>query len=266
MFRFCIALVSITLFLLTIAPFTLAQSAQVLFSFDQTTGSGWSQLIADSSGNLYGTGEYTATNCGSAFMLSRNANGSWNRTALHTFGSAPDDGCNPNGGLVMDQAGNLYGSTCGGGAYGLGTIYELTSNGNGAWTEKLVFPFQTYGQLCYSPDQDTLALDTAGNLYGVNAFGGSEFQGNVFQLSPQPNGNKRFFITSDIIRTVRLTDTFRSPVLVSTQQAIFTAQPGKAARSTLAQSISSHRRAEGYGKRSSSTTSMAMTENFHLQA
>jgi uncharacterized repeat protein (TIGR03803 family) len=53
---------------------------------------------------------------------------------LHTFNQK--DGAEPNAGLIFDKAGNLYGTTYQGGAYGAGTVFELTPKAGGGWTEK----------------------------------------------------------------------------------------------------------------------------------
>jgi uncharacterized repeat protein (TIGR03803 family) len=118
-------------------------------------------------------------------MLSPNSDGSWTQTTLHNFGG-PNDGDIPNGGLIMDQAGNLYGSTCAGGPYHAGTIYELSPAGSGQWAEKLVYPLNV-GQVC-TYNANTLAIDSAGNLYGMTFGGGSNHKGSVIQLSPRANG------------------------------------------------------------------------------
>jgi len=106
-------------------------------------------------------------------------------TVLHRF-SRPPDGQLPDGGLIPDLAGNLYGTTSEGGAHGFGTIYELPATGG----EKVLYSFtgRKDGGLPIG-----LVRDAAGNLYGTTVYGGS-FSGNcalvggcgvVFKLSPQ---------------------------------------------------------------------------------
>lgn len=100
-------------------------------------------------------------------------------TVIYSFKSG-NDGSQPQGtGLVMDPAGNLYGTTSTGGASNNGTIYELSPNGSGGWTETVLRSFTmadgvTAGQI---------ALDGVGNLYGCTYTGGAFGDGSVFKLS-----------------------------------------------------------------------------------
>ena len=89
---------------------------------------GWSPqapLIRDAAGNLYGTTFYGGTNLyGTVFKLSPHG-GAWTETVLYDFGSG-NDGGELSGGVVMDRAGDLYGTTGYGGTYNYGTVFELT--------------------------------------------------------------------------------------------------------------------------------------------
>jgi uncharacterized repeat protein (TIGR03803 family) len=79
-------------------------------------------LIHDAAGNLYGTTEFGGTSSrGTVFKL--DATGK--ETVLHSFAGYPTDGSYPFAGLVRDAAGNLYGTTLGGGASGLGTVFKI---------------------------------------------------------------------------------------------------------------------------------------------
>lgn len=61
---------------------------------------------------------------------------------IYTFGSnEPNDGELPDGKLVADAAGNLYGTTQSGGTIGAGTVFELSPNGDGTWTETILYSF-----------------------------------------------------------------------------------------------------------------------------
>jgi hypothetical protein len=161
------------------------QNAQVLVTFGGSRGEGEFGLVADAAGNLYGAGLGGPHDAGTVFKLSQNSDGSWTQTLLHAFGGAAD-GSYPNGGLIIDHAGNLFGSTCLGGPSGAGIVYELSPQANGQYTESLIFALG-YGQYCY-PYGNTLAMDTAGNLYGISGFGGYLREGQVFKLSPQGSG------------------------------------------------------------------------------
>jgi uncharacterized repeat protein (TIGR03803 family) len=101
---------------------------KVLRSFDGTDGKIISgNVILDAAGNLYGTAELGGTyNCGTVFELTPEAGGSWTHKLLHIFNCT--DGSAPVGGLILDAAGNLYGTTYfgGNGTFGQGTVFEIT--------------------------------------------------------------------------------------------------------------------------------------------
>jgi len=102
-----------------------------------------------------------------------------NYKVLHSFTGV--DGQETMGRLLLDAAGNLYGMTTYGGAYGEGTVFELTPNANGTWTESVLYSF-TGGTDGAEPLWSGLAFDSAGNLYGTTEYGGSGY-GVVFELS-----------------------------------------------------------------------------------
>jgi uncharacterized repeat protein (TIGR03803 family) len=98
-------------------------------------------------------------------------------TVLHSFAGSPD-GASPAAGLIADDYGNLFGTTEFGGAYGNGTVFELTRSG----TESVLYPF-TGGSDGGIPEAG-LIVDRAGNLYSTTEVGGSLGNGTVFKLSP----------------------------------------------------------------------------------
>jgi len=105
---------------------------------------------------------------------------------LHKF-TGPPDGAGPNGSLIVDKAGNLYGTTVNGGLgeVGDGTVFKLTPNPDGTWTETVLYVFNgSYGN---GPGSG-LIFDNAGNLYGTTGFGGAYNSGVVFKLTPKPDG------------------------------------------------------------------------------
>ena len=108
-------------------------------------------------------------------------------SVLHTFAGGTNDGSKPIG-VVFDQAGNIYGTTSSGGAYGDGTVYKLTASGNG-WTESVLHSFGLFldGQVPY---RSVPVLDNAGNLYGTTYYGGTGGWGTVFQVTPTDTGWK----------------------------------------------------------------------------
>jgi uncharacterized repeat protein (TIGR03803 family) len=154
-------------------------------------------LIFDAAGNLYGTTDDGGTsNSGTVFELTPTAGGGWTEQVLHSFNYNGTDGNGPFAGLVFDAAGNLYGTTTRGGSdqsctYGCGTVFELTPTAGGTWTEKVLHNFSNDGTDGNYPEAG-LTFDTAGNLYGTTASGGSESCfggcGTVFELTPAAGG------------------------------------------------------------------------------
>jgi uncharacterized repeat protein (TIGR03803 family) len=164
-------------------------------------------LIWDTSGNLYGTtldgGVQPPTcgqplGCGVVFQLSPTRNNTWAYHLIHSFGTIAGDGQAPAGGLVRDRFGGLYGATSYGGPNFLnGTIYKLMPSTTGrGWKESVIYTFPDCSQGC-SP-YDELAVDKAGNLYGVanggntSCFGAS--CGVVYRLSLQRNGSWKYSV------------------------------------------------------------------------
>jgi uncharacterized repeat protein (TIGR03803 family) len=149
-------------------------------------------LIFDAAGNLYGTtsegGDFSRYGDGVVFELSPNQGGGWTEKVLHQFGAKASDGVQPRAGLVFDTAGNLYGTTSGGGSHGYGTVFELIPAAGGGWTEKVLHSFNSNGKDGYEPEA-SLIVDRSGNLYGTTLWGGQYNYGTVFQLIPQPGGN-----------------------------------------------------------------------------
>ena len=136
-----------------------------------------SGLIRDSAGNLYGTTRgLGGRDFGNVFELVR-AGSSWNTVTLYTF-RFQEDGGFPMTALIADAQGNLYGSASAGGTGGGGTIFKMSPDGHGGWIHTTLADLDgTEGP------QDSLAMDSAGNLYGTT-FGNGAFQkGNVFKLT-----------------------------------------------------------------------------------
>jgi len=156
----------------TVFKITPDGSETVLFSFGHGKNPS-SQLIFDGNGNLYGTTTYGGSHHnGVVFRLSP----SGKLKVLHNFAGTPTDGSAPFG-LLMDQVGNMYGSTAVGGASSCGAIYKLTPTG----TETLLYSFPC-GSLASLPSGG-LIMDAQGNLYGTTTYGSSGF-GSVFKLTP----------------------------------------------------------------------------------
>ena len=149
-------------------------------------------LIFDAAGNLYGTTYNGGTGAeGTVFELSPNGDGTWAEKVIHNFfvNFHVNDGENPAAGLILDATGNLYGTTYQGGSAGHGAVYELSPNGGGGWTEKLLHSFQVGGNnRDGSNPMGGLIFDTAGNLYGTTYNGGTAIEGTAFELSPNGGG------------------------------------------------------------------------------
>jgi uncharacterized repeat protein (TIGR03803 family) len=155
----------------------------VLYSFagglDGMTPHG--ELIRDQAGNLYGvtymggTGKY-----GVVYQLVPSGSG-WTEKVLHNF-DAGSDGAYPEGGLIFDKAGNLYGTTTYYGPNDGGTVFMLSPNG-GTWTSTVLYSFSRYEM-----PRATLVMDAAGNLYGTADRGGRDRGGTIFKLTPGRGG------------------------------------------------------------------------------
>jgi uncharacterized repeat protein (TIGR03803 family) len=126
--RVFIGLRTLAIFTLTLsmtnAWATTNRKVKVLHNFGSGSDGQYpaSGLIRDAAGNLYGTTEYGGDNQeGTVFELTPIAGGGWTETVLHSFGSGTD-GYGPNAGVILDAAGNLYGTTESGGTKIQGTV------------------------------------------------------------------------------------------------------------------------------------------------
>jgi uncharacterized repeat protein (TIGR03803 family) len=139
-------------------------------------------LAFDASNNIYGTtGAGGLDDDGAVYVLTPNRGSlGWKETLLHSFEGGNSDGANPIAGVVVDAAGNVYGTTAQGGSAGLGTVYMLTPQSNGTWTETVLYSFLG-GNDAATPNS-SLTFDAGGNLYGT-AGGGAYGQGTVFKLT-----------------------------------------------------------------------------------
>jgi uncharacterized repeat protein (TIGR03803 family) len=133
-------------------------------------------LVSDSDGNLYGTTPIGGSDdLGTVFKLAPDDT----ETLLHSFTGSPGDGTHANPGLIIDSAGNLYGSTFGGGANGPGAIFKLAPDG----AETILHSFAGAPGDGQTP-VGGLVMDKAGNLYGSTYQGGTNNDGTVFKLAP----------------------------------------------------------------------------------
>jgi uncharacterized repeat protein (TIGR03803 family) len=189
----------VVLSVLNLAATPALAQEKVIHSFASTPDGEqpWAGVIADASGNLYGTtGQAGVWGAGMVFELSPAAGGAWVLKDLHDFCSAPGGNCLdgdwPVGNLVFDSLGNLYGTTAGGGANtspagaGAGVVFELSPRANGAWVEAVLYNFCSQPGCSdgWAPKSD-LVLDPQGDLYGTTSCSGtsSTCAGIVFELS-----------------------------------------------------------------------------------
>jgi uncharacterized repeat protein (TIGR03803 family) len=203
---FSVALLAIIVVILGLAPGAWAASKyKSLHTFRGADGAEpTAGLIFDQAGNLYGTtASGGAGNGGTVFKLTRNSDGSRTQSVLYAFCSVNNcgDGMQPFAGLIFDQKGNLYGTTSLGGTCNIavsprcGTVFKLTPNSNGGWSESVLYSFCSLKECLdgWVP-LGGLIFDRAGNLYGTTVAGGptncvNSGCGTVFKLTPKANGS-----------------------------------------------------------------------------
>jgi uncharacterized repeat protein (TIGR03803 family) len=156
---------------------------KVLHTFSSSGKNAWNPqagVAMDASGNLYGTTYAGGANgAGTVYKLTL-SDGVWKETLLHSFGASDSDGAQPVAAVILDAAGNLYGTTQNGGGHNYGAVYEVSPKTGGGWTEQVLHSFR-------GPDGEfpggPLLMDAAGNLYGTAGYGGTS-EGTAFKLSP----------------------------------------------------------------------------------
>jgi len=139
--------------------------------------SNYAGLVMDSAGDILGT------NWQAAFKLKPNGSGGWFPTVISSFPAGAD----PNGTLVLDSAGNAYGTTYAGG--GNGNVYKLTPGTGKLWTRTILYSFSSTGP---SHPLAGIVFDSAGNIYGTTTQGGVHHAGNVFELVSNGKGAYKF--------------------------------------------------------------------------
>jgi uncharacterized repeat protein (TIGR03803 family) len=195
------------IFLLVASALASGQGREtVLYSFGTNANDGSipnGGLVFDAAGNLYGTTQRGGANAGGVvFELTPVEGGGWSETVLYNFCAETNcaDGGLPLAGLILDSAGNLYGTTAVGGAYsggtcraaGCGTVFELSPPAatGGAWTELVLWNFKGDLNNDGSEPASRLNRDADGNLYGTTMSGGNaNALGTVFELTPISGGS-----------------------------------------------------------------------------
>lgn len=169
-----------------LSPGASGWTETVLYSFSGPDGYlPTAGVVFDLQGNLYGTtSNGGAFNNGTVFELTPTASG-WQQQVLYSFTGGSDGGLLPYG-VVLDGAGNVYGTTYLGGANNQGVLFQLTNSGSG-WTENVLVNFDNLAGTGPSP----LAFDAAGNLYGTATTGNHDFNhqsGTIYELLPNGVG------------------------------------------------------------------------------
>jgi uncharacterized repeat protein (TIGR03803 family) len=199
------ALPILTLILTLATDAGAVSTEKVLYTFTGGSDGGLpvAGLIMDESGNLYGTASGGGSQacggngCGTVFELTPKSPGGWTETVLYSF-SGGSDGWDPQAALISDSKGNLYGVALQGGSsactytLGCGTVFKLSPNGNGGWTETTLYRF-IGGSDGQNPHAQ-LIFDKAGHLYGTTFYGGvpscyaNVGCGTIFELTPNADG------------------------------------------------------------------------------
>jgi len=166
---------------------------KTLHTFQPSDGSQPSaDLIFDAEGNLYGTAAGGGPNAsGTVFKLAPNPDGSWTQSVLYGFCSLSNcvDGATPQGDLIFDGAGNLYGTTANGGVSNFGAVFKLMPNPAGSWKESVLYSFTGTGGRDGGEPIAGVIFDTSGNLYGTTLRFGAGGKGVVFELTPNTDGS-----------------------------------------------------------------------------
>jgi uncharacterized repeat protein (TIGR03803 family) len=160
----------------------------VLYSFTDCTLACYPHgaLTLDEAGNLYGAAQDGgANNNGTIFQLAQ-LDGSWSLNVLYSFGpNNSGDGSNPNG--VVYFKGALYGTTSYGGKQNGGTVFSVTPNSDGGWSEAVLHSFAENDVDGNNP-MGGVTLDAKGNIYGMTSEGGPNQAGTVFELVKSQGG------------------------------------------------------------------------------
>jgi uncharacterized repeat protein (TIGR03803 family) len=167
-FCFCVA------FTLSLSSSAQAQTFTIIHNFAGSDGDApLAGLAMDAEQNLYGTassgGQYGG---GVVFKATR----AGKEMVMHSFGKAAD-GSSPEGSLILDASGNLYGTTFSGGTAGAGTVFKISTKGK----ESILYSFA--GGADGANPVSGLAMDASGNLYGTTSAGGAYSAGTVFEVS-----------------------------------------------------------------------------------
>jgi len=157
---------------------------RIIYSFKGPPDGGFAYggMVFDALGNLYGTAYHGGANdFGCVFQLTPRRSGEWKEAVLYSF-KGGKDGESSIGNLVLDQSGNLYGTTSAGGSAGRGVIFGLAPVSRHRWKESVVHTFEgpPDGAFAYNG----LVDPGTGTLYGVTVHGGADDEGAIFTFTP----------------------------------------------------------------------------------
>lgn len=150
------------------------------------------------------------------FLTIINPGATANAKAVVIYKFSGSDGSWPQGPLIEDQAGNLYGTTFSGGSNNVGVVFELSPAENGTWTETVLHSFGGFSSPDGSRPNGGLVMDGSGNIYGTTYFGGHNCCGVVFELSPggaYPNGSLALDQSGNLYGTAQLGGNYYSGVV-----------------------------------------------------
>jgi len=181
-----------TVFQLSPTPSGWVQTVLYSFTGGADGAEPYKGVTIDGQGNLYGTAVAGGSGsceggCGVVYKLT-NSGATWTQTVIHAF-TGGDDGSGPGARVTVDGSGKVYGMTPTGGAYGLGTIYEIRQRGV-SWRFHVIHSF-TGGADGSSGSAGRMFLNNR-NLYGAATTGGLNGAGVVFQLTPTAVGEWNF--------------------------------------------------------------------------
>ena len=157
------------------------RSLTTLVSFNSTTGTYFPNggVTVDGAGDIFGT--TTSGGAGGVGVIFEIAAGTHKYSNLASF-TGSGNGSQPGRSLIVDAAGNLFGTSKAGGTYGDGTVFELPA---GAST---ISTLTTFGPTGGTAPDAALIEDSAGNLFGTTSTGGSGYDGTVFEVAAKTRG------------------------------------------------------------------------------
>src|SRR5208337_613028 len=171
----------------------------VLHSFSGPDGDGpWAGVVLDAAGNLYGTTQWGGTDpgySGTVFKLTPGAKNTWTQKVLYSFTGGTDGGI-PTSGVVLDIAGNLYGTTKSGGTFNAGVVYEVMNITAVVGPTSLTFGMQPLHTT--SPPQRTSFLNNSPipiTITSVTSQGDFAISANECPSEVQPNAQCDVYVT-----------------------------------------------------------------------